>query len=265
MDSSPLRKLPPELRNSIYEYTFATAIELGIDGPTSTKFPSSDTDMKAPKPQKDACIVGQKPATGVKVLTFKSLGLALTATCKQLRSESLPIFWAHSHLIFDLRDISFGLTAENPAQLAITNSGAAIRDWFEGPGRPALKAQHVTILLRAARIGAWGDILYGELTNGLRTYRLPFQELDLDVKLEVELGNQDRELYISVEMTKKDPGQVCKEFEERWKGRLEHEKRSIWREGEAVIMTAGGRVAAVQMREDLDQLLRILERYGWFN
>lgn len=77
MDESPLAKLPPELRNLIYEYA------LTADRPYSISVRSASL---VPKSHRDRGV------------------LSLTHTCKTIRTESTPLFYALNEFVYRSSD-----------------------------------------------------------------------------------------------------------------------------------------------------------------
>ncbi|KAK1058127.1 hypothetical protein LTR74_013656 [Friedmanniomyces endolithicus] len=79
MESSPLLKLPPELRNYIYELTFTNP-------PIELTWTTHDGSVPRPEPHSN-----------------RRLGLALTATCKQVKQECGRMLYADNDFVISCR------------------------------------------------------------------------------------------------------------------------------------------------------------------
>ena len=75
MDASPLARLPVELRVCIYEYTFF---------------------------RDDHLVLDMSHGSSIKAKSFTSHIFALTVTCRELRAEALPVFYANTRFSITL-------------------------------------------------------------------------------------------------------------------------------------------------------------------
>lgn len=90
MDQSSFAQLPKELRLVIYEYAMSTDLamstRLGISQPQDRQYSTQRLEFK-PDPDLEAHSDRDSKET-------RASALALTSTCRQLRREALPVFYA---------------------------------------------------------------------------------------------------------------------------------------------------------------------------
>lgn len=118
MDASPLNKLPAELRNNIYELALHNPGGIDIDVMFANKIITAQASQQL---------------------------LALTETCKQIRQESLPLFYATNTFSFATSDLDI---ATNP--LRVGHCFASVKKWFHGLGEQKAVVNEVEVYL-----GGW--------------------------------------------------------------------------------------------------------------
>ncbi|KAK5117803.1 hypothetical protein LTR85_008778 [Meristemomyces frigidus] len=106
MEASPLGKLPPELRNHIYEYTLFVPGYIDID-----VVGDEDDHILVTNPQVDART------------------LALTETCKQLRREALAVFFSTCDFLFEADELT-----DAQSRFSREPQAYKVRRWLESIG-----------------------------------------------------------------------------------------------------------------------------------
>ncbi|KAK5116336.1 hypothetical protein LTR85_009308 [Meristemomyces frigidus] len=115
MDESPLARLPPELRNRIYE--LALTRELPIDV-------SVNNNYKLPSGPYQASARSGPPTLWVKEAVMDGY-LGLTKTCRSIRAETLKLFYAMNSFVFEASADHHTLSALDYFRRAIGEQSAA--------------------------------------------------------------------------------------------------------------------------------------------
>lgn len=182
MDNSPLRRLPPELRNRIAELVLARTEPIDITTTTHRKF--RDPDLPTPSPC-DLHRPGYKPA--------KSHLRAISQVCQQLRCENRLLFYAvntfnvcipiHQGLLDalaanqkhtpqapkKLREV-IGFLESIGAHIIPSLSLTAMYEIKPGTGMQCLSTQRGALKLMDASVQEIGNRLQGRVMLGLRAY-----------------------------------------------------------------------------------------------
>ncbi|KAK4546324.1 hypothetical protein LTR36_002001 [Oleoguttula mirabilis] len=143
MDASPLGRLPPELRHIVFNLVLLTPklIDVGMTTPIyglSGPFFGS----------------GMPPAQDV---------LALTATCKQMRSEIIPVFYSANEFVINVSALAEE-TCENAIMEMVKSQALLLRGWLQSLGQNASCLRKVII-----HAGAWETVFLDALASSALT------------------------------------------------------------------------------------------------
>ncbi|KAK5117810.1 hypothetical protein LTR85_008785 [Meristemomyces frigidus] len=135
MDNSPLGKVPPELRNNIFD--------LVLLPPPDTSINMLASPYGLPKPSRDS-------------KAHLRDALALMATCKQIRQESSTTFYGANDFFID---VSEGRRENCQADLrrAIASESRMMCRWLDGLGPNAAHLRNITIYF-----GRWCRVRFDE-------------------------------------------------------------------------------------------------------
>lgn len=175
MDVSPLAKLPGELRNNNYELVFESdsEIELDVNGSKISRTYRRNARANDPK--------------------VRSYNLALTTTCKEIRRESLSVFWFKTNNRFyqrigKLYRVDHNSEISDEAQRSfITTSSAAVEDWFRLQIAAAGKLPRVIFYLGPNTHYSSTDML----VDTLGRYKDVFHRVGVEAKLKVDWDISD--------------------------------------------------------------------------
>ncbi|KAF2767690.1 hypothetical protein EJ03DRAFT_352893 [Teratosphaeria nubilosa] len=126
MDKSPFKKLPAELRNIVYEMVLKTATEIALYPQIELEI---DSDMVATRQ-----MTAKSDAQSAKAARDC---FALTMACKEIRSETIGLFYAINRFKFDpFLDIRVGQWG-NASKQQYAEGLDAVRRWLESVPKAA--------------------------------------------------------------------------------------------------------------------------------